>query len=198
MIQDELSSYYYSLGLDLAKGSNMTEGIEALKKAVGLKPSTWNAWNVLGLCLYRLGDFQSAKDAWEKSISIYDAEGENPAAHYIEAIMEDSFINLCNKYNSSLSLAKKGNFKEAARILESKDFHNCQIVKFVNLWGLCKFAQGRRKEAVRIWSASLQIDVGNEDTIRYITEAGKEICQDIRIMEHLLKLIGLDKFKSKI
>ena len=46
------------------------QALEAIRKAVSLEPDNWLYWNTLGVAAYRAGDWKTAVEALEKSMSL--------------------------------------------------------------------------------------------------------------------------------
>jgi eukaryotic-like serine/threonine-protein kinase len=49
---------------------NPAEALEAVRKAVTLEPENGNLWNTMGVAAYRVGDWKTASEALEKSMSL--------------------------------------------------------------------------------------------------------------------------------
>jgi tetratricopeptide (TPR) repeat protein len=47
-----------------------SRAIEVIRKSVALEPDNWGSWNTLGVAAYRLGDWKTANEALEKSMSL--------------------------------------------------------------------------------------------------------------------------------
>ena len=58
---DSLALRYYNNGLQDAMDKNIKSAVENLSKAVTYDNNSIAAWNLLGLCFYRLGRFKMAE-----------------------------------------------------------------------------------------------------------------------------------------
>lgn len=72
---DNLSYYYYNIGLERARKRDITHAIDALSVAVALKEDNIAAWNLLGLCHYRIGKLPTAEYCW--MVSLYSSNDNN-------------------------------------------------------------------------------------------------------------------------
>jgi len=169
MIFEKIEVQYYNQGLELAKAASLTKALEVLKKAVNFNPSFVEAWNVLGLCLYQLGEFSFAKSAWQKSSEILNSE-ENTAVFYLKQLEEKEFCELSKQYNHALFLAQKGKFKEAAAILSSVNMSSYKTVASKNTLALCRFGENKKIEALQIWKSALEMDRENFSILQYLKE----------------------------
>jgi tetratricopeptide (TPR) repeat protein len=78
---DNLSYYYYNIGLKNARIKDITHAIDALSIAVVLKEDNIPAWNLLGLCYYRLGKLPTAEHCWMTSLYISNGITTNDKAN---------------------------------------------------------------------------------------------------------------------
>ncbi|MDD4113491.1 MAG: hypothetical protein PHC56_10755, partial [Herbinix sp.] len=72
---NNLSYHYYNIGLERARNNEITHAVDALSIAVALKDDNIPAWNLLGLCYYRLGKLPTAEYCW--ITSLYSSNGIN-------------------------------------------------------------------------------------------------------------------------
>lgn len=77
---------YYFKGIDESKSTNEQKAIEYFKKAVKFDPEFAFAWDNLGICYRKLGDFDKAIDAYNKSLEI-DPKGITPLQNIAIAYM---------------------------------------------------------------------------------------------------------------
>ena len=64
----ELSAYYYNLGLSHALERRISDAVTPLKKSVCYQPTNRSAWNLLGLCYYKIGRFTMARYCWTQCL----------------------------------------------------------------------------------------------------------------------------------
>lgn len=184
MIFEKIEVKYYNQGLELAKSASLTKAVEVLEKAVNFNPFFVEAWNVLGLCFYQLGEFSFAKSVWQKSAEILKAE-ENIAAFYLEELKEKEFCEFCTQYNKALFLAQKGEFKEAATILSSFNMNFSQTIASKNALALCKFGENKKVEALQIWKSVLKMDRENPMVLQYLKEDWGNIVEEKTLFQRI-------------
>lgn len=165
----DLSLYYYNQGLHFFSNNRVTLAKNSLEKAVAMSKEDWKRKNVLGLCYYRLGDFSAAKEIWAASLCC--SPGENPASFYLKSLKEEGFLLLCQKYNEALLSARDGEHKKAERLLRDKKVSCFSFVSFINLLGLCLYAQGKKNKALRVWAQALTIDQEHPLTLKYLQQS---------------------------
>ncbi|MBM7583195.1 tetratricopeptide (TPR) repeat protein [Caldicoprobacter guelmensis] len=166
---EDLSNKYYRLGLSLALENRISSAIEVLEKAVVFDQSNWKAWNVLGLCRYRLGDFDKARKAWQKSLIINPET--NPAVRYLNDMESDEFKSLQKQYHLALKLALSGKYSQAIRIINGNKFLGSSFVYPLNLLGLCLYGRGKFRRARSKWEMALSLDQDNPCSTRYVAES---------------------------
>ncbi|MBU3182458.1 tetratricopeptide repeat protein [Clostridium psychrophilum] len=164
---EKLSNIYLEEGLKNLYQNRLSSAKINFQKAFDISNENWEALNLLGLCLYTLGNFKKAEGLWKKSIYLNPKE-ENRAYHYIESFKENEFILLCDLYNKALLCANDGDFKRSEKFLKKEPYMNCNIIPFINLKGLCMFKLGKKGVAVSLWKQALLIDVENQDALKYI------------------------------
>jgi Flp pilus assembly protein TadD len=169
MMLQELASLYYNQGIILAGDNRMTTAIDRLENAVVLDPTNWKAWNVLGLCLYQLGEFDKAKKAWEKSIDNH--REDNPALEYLDKLKSPEFNSICQCYNRALEAAKQEDYRGAVKIMLGNKKGIPSFVFYLNLLGLCLYGSGRRARARMMWKKALELDKDHPDAQNYIVQS---------------------------
>ena len=186
----ELSNIYLEEGLKNLQQNRLNTAQVKLQKAISINNDNWEAMNLLGLCLYTLGDFQKAEGLWKKSIYLNEKEG-NRAYQYLEDLKEIEFISLCGLYNKVLQYAKEENFKSAEKLLKEELFIACKIIPFINLKGLCMLKLGKRGEAVSLWKQSLLIDMENKQALNYIINYSGEKEEKMSFSSLLRKILKI-------
>ncbi len=165
---EEMSSFYKQQGFKNIAEQRITPAIAALKKVVQLQGQDAQIQNALGLCCYRLGEFEQAKNAWERSVELFSEN--NSAARYLAELKQDDFFFRIQSYNEALDLARKRCFKQAEKILKQKKQMTLSFVSFGNLLGLCFYGRKREKEALKIWLRVLSLDREHPLTLRYLQQ----------------------------
>lgn len=167
MILKKLSLEYYNLGVNFADIGNLTFAIRALRKASILDNANFQTLNVLGLCLYKRGDFPEAKKIWMESLRVYSGE-KNPANKYLEAYKQSDFNKAIQIFNRALKDADSGNYNKSIKALTDKSFPCFDYCKFSNLLGLCYLGNRDLNNARIAFKKSLQIDSENTLTLNYL------------------------------
>ncbi|MBA1336041.1 MAG: hypothetical protein HPY66_1862 [Firmicutes bacterium] len=171
-MMDVLGEYFYIMGAGLSRERRISRAVEALEAAVALKGDHWKAWNLLGLCYYRLGEFSKARRAWNRSIRLQ--QWDNPALEYMYDMTNPAFIEILRRYNKALELAAGKKYRQAGDMLERTLPGLPPLVSYVNLLGLCRYGQGKTKTALKLWSHAAELDRENPDAVRYIRSAAVE------------------------
>ena len=114
MMIEQLAMNYYEQGAIMAAKGSITPAIDRLEKAVVLDEKHWEAWNVLGLCQYQLGEYSKAKVAWQESLD--RCGDDNPASDYLKELEFPEFLSSRQGYNKALELAQKGDYRRAIKV----------------------------------------------------------------------------------
>lgn len=186
----KLSNIYLEEGLKNLQKNRLTTAQSNFQKAFYISNENWKALNLLGLCLYSLGNFKKAEELWKKSICL-SPEEDNRAYNYIDIYNEIEFKSLCEIYNKALNCAKDGKFNKSDKLLDEKVFNNCNIIPFINLKGLCKLKLGKKGAAISLWKLALKIDVENEDALKYIVNCNDEKEEKITFSYILKKILKI-------
>lgn len=165
----DLSNHYFKEGLMSLENNSYTDGIKKLEKAIKFNDKNYEIFNVLGLAYYKLGNFLKAKIMWEKSIKL---NPNDDAFLYLKHINSKEFKEISKVFNKALSLANKGKYKNAIKILKTIPYG--ENIKFLNLFGLLKYSLRKRKKALKTWQRVLTLDKSNKEAINYLTKAYKE------------------------
>ena len=63
MTLEDMWKVYYNKGLILFRKNDLTGALEALRKSVEFSMDNWKCYNLMGLCLYKIGKFTKCKNA---------------------------------------------------------------------------------------------------------------------------------------
>lgn len=163
---EQLSRMYYNRGLELARAARLKEAVLSLIMAISYDRSNNYAWNLAGLCYYRMGKYTTAGYCWTTSIN-YGQEA-NKAADYLADLKttlketEPSFTQL-----NKLCAGKK--YRHAAEVL-SKEI----IPRFdrsdhlLTLLGILRVLEGKPGLAVECWEEALTVNKMSPDALRYL------------------------------
>ena len=183
----------YNRGLKYLKGANITLAKVEFEGVLKIHGNSENAINLLGLCLYRRGDFKRAKALWEKSILINDSKG-NRAHEYLNELDREDFRKFVSLYNEGLDYFNKREYEKCTSCLLKSPVPEMEITTAFNILGLCSYALGRRGDAAEYWMKSLELDRGNEEAINYLANCERAKSKSLSIMELIKRL--LKKYKG--
>ncbi len=166
---ENLAFYYYNAGLSLAQEKYITSATKELKKAVSLYHSCIPAWNLLGLCYYRLGNFEAARHCWDESLTVNPVSNEANRYLYKLNHLLEIFSPLASEIQQ---LAEKKHYKIASRRWE-KDILNRfdPAVELFNYGGILKILSGKKDAAIMLWKKSLELDKSNKLAANYIIKS---------------------------
>jgi Tfp pilus assembly protein PilF len=164
---EQLSRLYFNTGLDLLHSGKINDALIVLKNAVSLDDTNVSAWNLLGLCYYKLCRFKMAEYCWMESLKV-NTHG-NKANEYIE--MLNPINTEAEKVTATVNeLVSKKRFKEADQVFEKsmifQNFYECSAVK--NYAGILKKLAGDDKKALALWKGTLEHETNNSKAVRYI------------------------------
>jgi|BioPla2DNA2_1021312.scaffolds.fasta_scaffold60473_2 tetratricopeptide (TPR) repeat protein len=167
---DKISMLYYNMGLEFLREDKVQDALSVLKKAVSLKDTSVEAWNLLGLCYYKLLKFEMARYCWNESLKVDSCD--NKANEYIELFQP--FYEKVKKDISEIdSLVLQKRYKEADNkfqnsVLKQK-FSDCAEV--ANYEGILKKLSGGRDLAIALWKSVLKSeDKSSVYAVRYLAD----------------------------
>lgn len=177
-----LSIYYYNIGLTYARNNEISRAISKLNQAIELSNENIEALNLLGLCYYRIGEFEKAKYFWGKSILVdndKDIIVENPARLYISKVNQE-IAETSQLIAKIKPLIEKKKYRKSVRILlklikqnasktsnSSKTNKEISNVKLLNYLGVLCILSRKTKQAHGFWKKSLLLDKTNKQTLDY-------------------------------
>ncbi len=163
---EELAKYYYNQGLTLARATKPSQAVSSLQQAVFYDQTNYLAWNLLGLCYYRLGSYQMSRFAWQQSLA--QNSQTNPAREYLEKL-------------TAAIIKTEPVFKQVTELLQMKKYHQASQLwqeKFLpefdpataslNYLGVLQSLAGKKKAARQTWQAVLQIEQENQTACHYL------------------------------
>ena len=170
------SNRYYNKGLEQAGVRDLSGAIESLKMSVLLDKTNVPARNLLGLCLYEMGEVVEALSCWIISKNFNSIN--NPAVEYVDIVRKKKtdFDDKCaatRKYNRVLENAKNENY-DIALIQLKKVVSQCPgLLKAQLLLALFYIEKRAYSRAEKCLRHVLKIDTGNVTANRYLKEIGK-------------------------
>ena len=163
---ENLSLYYYNKGLQQARESRISTAAKTLVKAVSYDRGNIQAWNLAGLCYYRLGEYKSAAYCWTQSLQ--QLPENNRAAAFL-ADLQNALEETDPYFSHVASLCRQQKYRQAAGIL-SKEICS-RFALSAALWnylGVIHLLSGRTTAAVKCWQTVLSIDKSNVAAARYL------------------------------
>ncbi|NLX90400.1 MAG: tetratricopeptide repeat protein [Firmicutes bacterium] len=163
---ENLSLFYYNKGLQQARESRISTAAKTLVKAVSYDRGNIQAWNLAGLCYYRLGEYKSAAYCWTQSLR--QVPENNGATTYL-ADLQNALEETDPYFSRVLSLCRQQHYRQAAGIL-SKEICS-RFALSAALWnylGVIHLLSGRTNAAVKCWQTVLSIDKSNVAATRYL------------------------------
>jgi len=162
---DRLSSYYYNRGLYYVYDNNMAPALECLKKSVCCNRRNTTAWNLLGLCFYRLGRFGMAEYCWVESIKNGDP---GDASVYLDDLKAD--ISAGYPFLGKVcELSAKGRYKEALKVLDEGVPEGLKktaaVLKYA---GILKYITGKKDSAAKLWEKAAAMDKSDVQAFLYL------------------------------
>jgi len=168
MNMEKLANSYYNRGLAWAQQNHISEATAELKKAVSLYPKHTTAWNLLGLCYYRLGLFKSAEYCWRESLQ-QAADMPNEAKRYLEDL--NTTLNHIRPVLKNIhDLIDQKHYRQAGRRWEEEIINTLDpSVSLYNYGGILYYLGGNRPKALYLWQNALIMDLSNQQTTKYIS-----------------------------
>lgn len=162
------AAIYYNKGLKLAEQNYISSAVKELKRAVCINQEDITVWNLLGLCYYRLGEYESSAYCWSESIK-HRTEG-NKAHEYLEAVS-----NIIKTFTPAITAvqgyAENKEYKKAIFYFENEviGYFNPAAALF-NYGGTLRYIIGDRSSAFSYFRKTLEIDRSNIYAARVILE----------------------------
>ena len=163
--------YYYNRGLDRAKTRDLSGAVGDLRRALEMDKRHKEARNLLGLCLYEMGELGEAISHWmiSKKLSPVNTQAD----HYLQVINSSpgklaNYRQSIRRFNSGLHLMKKGSDDLALIQLRKAVSINPDYVRAWQVLALLYMKKGENTKARKCLKRSLKTDVANPDSIRYL------------------------------
>ncbi|MBP3237955.1 MAG: tetratricopeptide repeat protein [Lachnospiraceae bacterium] len=163
--------YYYNKGLDRARVRDIYGAIRMLRRSLEMDKNYVNSRNLLGLCLYEIGEVGEAISEWNISKSI---DKVNPRADYFLNALKANpgkvayYRTTIRKCNNGLSLMKQDADDLALIQLKRAVSRNPNYVKAWQLLALLYMRNRDYSKARKCLKRSLKTDIANPDSLRYL------------------------------
>lgn len=165
-----MATVLYNQAVLLIEKRYLSQAGELLQLAVEFDSKNTSIWNLLGLCRYLEGRFETARNSWLSGVFL---EGEGgKAAEYLKAMETGPFREYLPRFNRCIGYINENKFVKALLellpVLETVP----NVIGF-NLAGLLFYKIGLRRNAFVMWQKALQLDLTNKSAIHYLA-AGRE------------------------
>jgi len=163
---NSVSLAYYNHGLQLARDNQPTQAVKHLQKALSYDRANISAWNLTGLCYYRLGKYKTAEYCWQQSLQ--KSPTQNPATCYLSDVT--SAITETSPYFSQIdTLCRQKKYGQAAVMLNNHICSRFDASSGLQVYlGVLQMLDGQTKKAALCWETALAIDKNNPDADRYL------------------------------
>ena len=112
----EISNKYYNDSLKLVKDNKVSAAINNLEKALKYYCRDIDTLNLMGLCKYKLCDFQGANFYWRKSLEYRPYN--NRAQYYLDILEGEEFKEILEIYNEGIVNFNSGKYKESIQVMK--------------------------------------------------------------------------------
>ncbi len=165
-----LSDSLYNRGLALAKKSDLSGAAALLYKSVQINKDNVQAYNLLGLVHFEMGNIGEAVKNWVISSNRF--KENNPAAGYIDELTRNNstlerYNDAVSKYNGALTYLKQKNEDLAIIQLKKAVEINPKFISALNLLTLCCLIQQDKERASQLMDRVLSIDAQNPIAANY-------------------------------
>ena len=161
-----LSHFYFNKALQQARDEQISTAVQHLAKAVSYDRQNIEAWNLAGLCYYRLGKYKTAEFCWTRSIN--ERPAENGANAYL-ADLTGSFEEAAPYFPQVAFLCEHKRYGEAAGIMSKNICSRFDAATaLLNYLGVLYVLDGKISRAVKCWRSVLAMDRTNTTALRYL------------------------------
>lgn len=150
-------------------------------------------YDLIGLCFYARGDFSQARMCWIKSIQL--DENQVRAKEYLKDIDSKKFDIYIMIFNKGIDFIEKNKYISSIQyILAGNKIIPC--VRGFNLTGLLLYRLGLKKNAIKLWKKSIEIDKGDIAASKYLenAEIGRLPFWVEKFILEMIKFAGKIKF----
>lgn len=158
MINENLAFRYFQLALNCAKARDLSQSVKYARRSLLMKADDDRAIRLLGLCLYELGEVNSAL----KVMHGYPGFSDELRAE-------------CESTRETLSRAREFAGRKKWRKADALLRANVrQSVRVLNTRGCLKAAAGKYRQAARLFTLALEKDRGNHVAGMCLIQAAAE------------------------
>jgi len=185
---DNLSRFYFNKGLSLVREDQIGPALQNLDKAVSYNTDNIEAWNLAGLCYYRLGKYKTAEYCWTQSVN-KRLEG-NAAGAYL-ADLRGTLEETAPYFFQTSALCREERYGQAARIVSKEICSRFDSsARLLNYLGVLQQLAGKTDLAVQCWTNVISLDKSNTDARLYLEDMEKRPrCKLLQWIERLRKIL---------
>lgn len=182
---NSLAQFYFNQSLELANKGELSSALDCISRAVSYDSSNIEAWNMAGLCAYRLGKYKMAEYFWEQSLR--NTNDQNRAAVYL-ADLKKSLEATSQHFSKVTVFCQQGQYKKAAELVDKAicPRFGCSA-ELLNLLGVLQMLGGKTSQAVTSWERALTVDQANRKAQRYLKEVRGSFSYKISKLWNTLK-----------
>ncbi len=162
---------YYNEAMELIKNNNFSKAITLLDSAIKLFSKDSDILNLMGLCYYRLCNFDKAVFFWNESLKVNSKE--NKAEEYLELILSEQFKKNIELYNQAITSLGTENYEEAIRLLKKVIHNDKNLVEPYIIMCACCLKTGDITSAKKNLDIALEMDKGNEKGLAFLDEISR-------------------------
>ncbi len=163
---EQLSQVYYNQGLELARAACLQEAVSSLIKAISYDTDNISAWNLAGLCYYRIGKFKTAGYCWAHSAN-RSREG-NKATAYL-ADLKVALKETGPSFKRLYKLCADRKYRKAAAVLSKEVIPRFDSSEdLLTMFGVLRLLEGKPGLAVECWEKALTVNKRSPAALRYL------------------------------
>jgi len=165
---EQLSQVYYNRGLELARTACLKEAAASLMKAISYDTDNISAWNLAGLCYYRMGKYKTAGYCWAHSAN--RCREANKAATYL-ADLKMALKETGPSFNRLSKLCADKKYRHAAKVLSKEIIPRFDSSEdLLTMLGVLRLLEGKPGLAVECWEKALTVNKESPAALRYLDE----------------------------
>ncbi|WP_294342146.1 tetratricopeptide repeat protein [uncultured Clostridium sp.] len=162
----EISNKYYNDSLKLVKDNKVSAAINNLEKALKYYCRDIDTLNLMGLCKYKLCDFQGANFYWRKSLEYRPYN--NRAQYYLDILEGEEFKEILEIYNEGIVNFNSGKYKESIQVMKDINKINKEWIEPYIMLGLAYYNIKDYSCAKRYLEEGINKDIGNNKYLSWL------------------------------
>ncbi|MDD2402667.1 MAG: hypothetical protein PHI90_10210 [Clostridia bacterium] len=188
-----LSSFYFNRALRLARKAQISGATQNIIKAVCYDNDNLEAWNLAGLCYYRLGKYKTAEYCWGQSVD--KCREGNVAVSWLADLkntMEETFPY----FSKVITFYQDKKYGQAAGSLSKEICSRFDLsTDLLNYLGVLWMLDGKKNAAFNCWTTVLSIDQSNDHARLYLEGMKNSLSYKLYVWKERLFIWGKKLFK---